>query len=118
MVDGRTGLEHLFDAVGPSVFAEVDVYWAQVGGVDPASLIARLGSQVRLLHIKDGPADEKSSPHVAVGSGVIDFPSIVAASTDVAWHIVELDACATDMFEAVEVSERWLVGQGISRGRT
>jgi sugar phosphate isomerase/epimerase len=117
VIDGRTGLAHLFDAAGPSVFAEVDVYWARVGGVDPAALIAELGSRVRLLHIKDGPADVKASPHVAVGSGVIDVPSIVAASTAVAWHIVELDECATDMFEAVEASERWLVGQGLSRGR-
>jgi sugar phosphate isomerase/epimerase len=116
-IDGRTALEHLFDAVGPSVFAEVDVYWAQVGGVDPAELIARLGSRVRLLHIKDGPADAKSSPHVAVGSGVIDFHAIAAASTAVTWDIVELDDCATDMFEAVEASARWLVDQGLARGR-
>jgi sugar phosphate isomerase/epimerase len=117
VIDGRTGLEHLFDAVGPSVFAEVDVYWARVGGVDPAVLIARMGPLVRLLHLKDGPADVKTSPHVAVGSGVIDFHSIAAASQHVAWDIVELDACATDMFEAVEASQRWLVGQGLARGR-
>lgn len=117
VIDGRTALEHLFDATGPSVFAEVDVYWAQLGGVDPAALITSLGSQVRLLHIKDGPADLKSSPHVAVGSGVIDFPAIVAAGTNVTWNIVELDACATDMFEAIETSERWLVNRGLARGR-
>ncbi len=117
LIDGRTGLEHLFDAVGASVFAEIDVYWAQVGGVDPAELIARMGSLVRMLHIKDGPADVKSSPHVAVGSGVIDFHAIAAAGTHVMWDIVELDECATDMFEAVEASQRWLVGQGLARGR-
>ena len=42
-----------------------------------------MGSLVRLLHIKDGPADVKASPHVAVGSGVIDFHAIAAASTHV-----------------------------------
>ncbi len=117
MIDGRTALEHLFDIVGPTVFAEVDVYWARVGGADPAALIARLGPLVRLLHIKDGPADAKASPHVAVGSGVIDFHAIAAAASHVAWDIVELDVCATDMFEAVEASQRWLVGQGLARGR-
>jgi len=116
-IGGRTALAELFAAVGPSVFAEVDVYWARVGGVDPAALIAELGSRVRLLHIKDGPADGTTSPMTAVGSGVIDFPAIVAASTDVAWHIVELDHCATDLFEAVEASQRWLVAHGLSRGR-
>ena len=118
VIDGRTGLEHLFDLVGASVFAEVDVYWARVGGIDPAELITRMGPLVRLLHIKDGPADVKTSPHVAVGSGTIDFHAIAAASSHVAWDIVELDACATDMFEAVEASQRWLVGQGLARGRS
>ena len=116
-IDGRTGLAHLFDLVGASVFAEIDVYWARVGGVDPAALISELGPLVRLLHIKDGPATDTESPMTAVGSGVIDFPAIVAASTAVAWHIVELDRCATDMFEAIEASQRWLVATGLSRGR-
>ena len=117
VIEGRTGLSHLFEATGPSVFAEVDVYWARVGGADPAALIAELGPRVRLLHIKDGPADATTSPHVAVGTGAIDIPAIVAASTAVGWHIVELDDCATDLFEAVERSADWLVDQGLSRGR-
>ena len=76
-----------------------------------------MGALVRLLHIKDGPADVKESPHVAVGSGVVDFHAISAAGGHVAWDIVELDECATDMFEAVEASQRWLVGQGLAQGR-
>lgn len=116
-IGGATALAHLFRATGPTVFAEVDVYWVKVGGADPAAVVAELGSRVRLLHIKDGPADGTESPMTAVGEGVIDFPSIVAAGGDVRWHVVELDACATDMFEAVEASYRWLVGQGLSRGR-
>ncbi len=118
VIDGRSGLEHLFDATGPLVFAEIDVYWAQVGGADPAALIARMGSLVRLLHIKDGPADATGSPHVAVGSGVIDVHSIAAAAGHVTWDIVELDECDTDMFEAIAASQRWLVGEGLAQGRS
>lgn len=117
IIDGRTGLEHLFDMVGPSVIAQVDTYWARVGGVDPAALISRLGPQVRLLHIKDGPADGKSAPNVALGSGAMDIPSIVAAGAHVTWDIVELDACATDMFEAIEASQRWMTSNVLARGR-
>jgi sugar phosphate isomerase/epimerase len=117
VIEGRTALEHLFEATGQAVFAEVDSYWVQVGGVDPAALIGRLGSLVRLVHIKDGPADDTTSPHVAVGSGAVDVRSVIAACTSADWGIVELDACATDMFEAVEASERWLVSQGLARGR-
>ena len=80
-------------------------------------MVADLGDRVRLLHLKDGPADGTGSPNTAVGAGVLDFPSIVAASPDVTWHIVELDACATDMTKALEQSYRWLTERGLSRGR-
>jgi sugar phosphate isomerase/epimerase len=116
-LEGRSALAHLFELVPPEVVAEVDVYWAQVGGADPAQVVADLDGRVRLLHIKDGPADARSSPNTAVGAGVLDFASVVAAGPGVSWHVVELDACATDMTEALEQSYRWLTEHGLSRGR-
>jgi len=118
MPDGRPALLHFFDHVAPTVFAEVDIYWAQVGGSDPSQLVAELGSRVGLLHVKDGPADEPGSPMVAVGDGVVDIPGVLGASPSAHWHIVELDRCATDMFDAVEKSYDYLVGSGLSRGRS
>ena len=117
MPDGRPALLHLFDQVEPEVFAEVDIYWAQMGGFDPKAIVGTLGSRVGLLHVKDGPADAKRNPMVAVGDGVIDIPGVLAWSRSARWHIVELDRCATDMFEAVERSYDYLVGNGYSRGR-
>ena len=116
MPDGRPALLHLFEHLAPSVFAEVDIYWAQVGGSDPKELVTELGSRVGLLHVKDGPADEPPSPMVAVGDGAVDIPGVLAAAPDARWHIVELDRCATDMFDAVERSYDYLVGGGYSRG--
>jgi len=115
--DGRPALLHLFEQVEPGVIAEVDVYWAQVGGVDPAALLRELGARVGLLHVKDGPADSVRSPMVAVGDGAVDIPAVLAAAPGARWHVVELDRCATDMFEAVERSYDYLVGGGHSRGR-
>jgi sugar phosphate isomerase/epimerase len=115
--DGRSAHEILMGQLDPEIFVELDTYWARVGGRDPAKLLAELGPRVRLLHLKDGPADSSKSPMTAVGDGVLDFPAIVAASDTVQWHIVELDTCATDMFEAIEKSYRYLVGSGLSRGR-
>jgi sugar phosphate isomerase/epimerase len=117
MPDDRPALLHLFEHLAPDVVAEVDVYWAQVGGCDPAELVAALGSRVALLHVKDGPADEPPSPMVAVGDGAVDIPGVLAAAPDARWHVVELDRCATDMFDAVERSYDYLVGGGYSRGR-
>jgi len=117
MPDGRPALLHFFEHVAPEVFAEVDIYWAEVAGADPAALVGELGARAALLHVKDGHADEPKSSMVAVGDGVVDIPGVLAAAPDARWHIVELDRCATDMFEAVERSYDYLVGGGYSRGR-
>ena len=117
MPDGRPALLHLFDHLDPDVIAEVDIYWAQVGGSDPEAIVADLGPRVGLLHVKDGPADVPPSPMVAVGDGIVDVPAVLAAAPSARWHIVELDRCATDMFDAVERSYDYLVGNGHSRGK-
>lgn len=116
-IDDKTAHAVLFEQLNPEIFAEVDVYWAQVGGADPVQVIADLGPRARLLHMKDGPADHPKSAMTAAGSGAVDLTGIAAAAEQAAWHIVELDRCETDMFEAVEASYRYLVGEGISRGR-
>jgi sugar phosphate isomerase/epimerase len=116
-IDGRPALLHLVEHLDPTVLCEVDVYWARVGGVDPAHLVADLGDRVRMLHVKDGPADDPESAMVAVGEGALDMRPILAANPAVAWHIVELDRCDTDMFEAVERSYHYLVDGGLSQAR-
>ena len=116
LVEGTPALVHFFELVHPDVFAEVDIYWAQVGGVDPAVLVSELGARVRLLHVKDGPADEPASAMTAVGQGAVDVAAVLTAAPTAQWHIVELDRCATDMFGAVEASHDYLVGTGLSTG--
>lgn len=116
-IDGRPAWELLFEQLRPEVFVELDVYWVAVGGHDPVETVAALGTRARLLHLKDGPADSPKSPMTAAGAGALDLPAIVRSAPYADWHIVELDRCATDMFEAVEASYRYLVGQGLSRGR-
>lgn len=109
-VEGKPGLLHLLDHLDPGVLLEVDIYWAQTGGSDPAGLLASLGPRAPLLHVKDGPALVEA-PMTALGEGVIDIPAALdAASAE--WLIVELDRCATDMFEAVGKSYRYLQSLG------
>lgn len=118
VIDDRPALLHLFDLVDDSVVAEVDVYWARVGGVDPAQLLGELGARATLLHVKDGPAGDPSESMVAVGDGAIDVPGVLGAAPAARWHIIELDRCDTDMFDAVERSYHYLVENGLSRGRS
>jgi len=102
----RTALEVLAGLLAAEVFLEVDTYWAQVGGADVPALLRTLGDRVLALHVKDGPG-VKVEPHTAVGKGVIDVPAILAAAPN-AQRIVELDSCATDIFEAVAESHAYL----------
>lgn len=115
-VDGEAAHARLFRLLDPSVFAEIDTYWAKVGGADPAQVVGNLGERARLLHIKDGPADDPAAAMTAVGDGVVDVPAIARVSR-ATWHVVELDRCATDMFEAVERSHRYLTANGFAKGR-
>jgi sugar phosphate isomerase/epimerase len=115
--DGRPALLHFYEHLAPDVVAEVDIYWAQVGGSDPAEIVDALGPRAQLLHVKDGPGDDRAAANVAVGDGAVDTKRVLAAATAARWHLVEFDRCDTDMFDAVERSYGFLVGNGLSRGR-
>jgi sugar phosphate isomerase/epimerase len=116
-VEGRYPYKVMLECLDSAAFFEVDTYWVKTAGPDPAEVVRELGQRAPLLHIKDGPA-VKGEPQVALGEGVMDFLSIVRAGEGATeWLIVELDACATDMMTAVEKSYRYLVGEGLARGR-
>src|SRR5678816_3661417 len=67
---------------------EIDVFWAQQGGADPAKLIEKHGSRFKLMHVKDlrkgvainstGSAPDEDS--VAVGKGQVDWPAVLKAA--------------------------------------
>jgi sugar phosphate isomerase/epimerase len=116
-VGDRSAHAALFQQLDNTVIAEIDTYWAQVGGADPVQVVSELGPRAQLLHIKDGPADDPASDMTAVGDGVIDVAGIAAVSR-AAWHVVELDRCATDMLQAVEKSHRFLTEGGFAVGRS
>lgn len=89
----------LHDALHPDVFWQLDVYWAQTAGADPAAVVAELGSRVRSVHWKDGPCVH-GRPMVALGAGVVDVPRVLAALTHPVDGVIELDECATDPLDA------------------
>jgi sugar phosphate isomerase/epimerase len=115
-VDGRVAHEMLRDCLSPDVFFEIDTYWVQTAGIDPAAVLRELGPRAPLVHIKDGPGG-RGNPMVALGEGDIDIPALWDASAAHAeWLIVELDDCATDMFEAVQRSYEYLAEIRAERG--
>jgi sugar phosphate isomerase/epimerase len=116
LIEGKTPHEIIM-ANAPEVFAQVDTYWVAVGGRDAASVVKKLGARAPTLHIKDGPLDKKE-PMTAVGEGRMDWQAVIgAAHPSTEWLVVELDRCATDMFEAVKASLVYLTSRGFARGR-
>jgi sugar phosphate isomerase/epimerase len=113
LIGGRPALEVLAGQLDPEVILEVDTYWAAVGGQQVPELLSRLGPRVRYLHVKDGPVT-KDDPNTAIGSGKMPVADILAASPSVEWNVVEFDACATDVLEAVGDSLTWLVSHGLA----
>lgn len=116
MLGERRAYQHLLERLDPTIFWELDTYWATVAGANAAAIVTELGARAPLLHLKDGPAIP-DAPKMAVGSGVMDVPGIIAASAGNAeWLIVELDDTAGDMLTAVADSYAYLVGNGLARG--
>lgn len=126
MLDGVPIIDRLAAQLGGAMDVQIDIFWAVVGGADPASLIAGLGEQVVSLHLKDGDAlpssDRAEEPfvNVPVGEGVVDpAPSIVAAEAtgSVEWLIVEFDHVVGSPLDATRRSLDNLVERGLGRAR-
>lgn len=111
-VAGRTVIEALYAETNPRhVQAELDTYWVQVGGGDPAAWCARLKDRLPLLHLKDYAINEKHEPVFAeVGAGNLDWPGILksAEASGCRWFIVEQDACPGDPFDSIRASFAYL----------
>ena len=116
-IEGRYIYDILM-AEAPKAFSELDVYWCKYGKADPVQVVSKYKSRLPVLHIKDGMLEEGKHTHTAVGSGKMDIPSIVNAADPnvLEWLIVELDACETDMMEAVRKSYEYLTSTGLAQG--
>jgi sugar phosphate isomerase/epimerase len=106
-VEGERPIRLFHELLHPEIFWQLDVYWAQTAGADPAEVLREMGSRIRSVHWKDGPAIH-GEPMTALGRGKIDIPRIVKAVTHPVDWIIELDECATDALDAAEQSRMYL----------
>lgn len=116
--NGRTGLEILYAESDLNYFkSELDTYWIQHGGGDPADWIRKLKGRAQIIHFKD-MAMRGSTQHFAeVGEGNLNWPAILEAClyAEVEWYIVEQDSCyERDPFESLGISLRNLQAMGLS----
>jgi sugar phosphate isomerase/epimerase len=115
--DGRLAYDAYLDRC-PDVKLELDTYWsANFGKEDPYEMLKKFRHRAILLHIKDGDFNPERTM-LAAGDGVMNFPHVLEAMDPevTQWLVVELDACKTDMFEAVEKSYNYLTRNGLAKG--
>ena len=102
---GKYVLDILYEDTEPElVQAEVDTYWVQFAGLDPAELIERYSERVTLVHLKDMDPEDRS--FAEVGEGTLDWEAVFAASeaAGAEWYIVEQDRCKRPPLESVRLS--------------
>lgn len=113
----QTGLDIIYADSDPRyVQAEIDTYWVQHGGGDPAAWIARMKNRMPVVHLKDMVILAGTQAMAEVGEGNLNWPTILAACAEagVEWYAVEQDICQRDPFESLAISYRNLQGMGLS----
>ena len=104
-INGKAILDWFYESTDPtSVRAQVDVYWVQHAGLDPAEYIRKYPGRCTLVHLKDMA---ENGDFAEVGEGKLDFDAIFAASEEVGgaeWYIVEQDRCNRPSLESARIS--------------
>jgi len=117
----RTGLDIVYEESDPRFLqAEIDTYWVQHGGGDPAAWIRRMKNRMPVVHFKDMVivVDETGSRQIMaeIGEGNLNWPAIITACQEagVEWYAVEQDICQRDPFESLRISYQNLQAMGLS----
>lgn len=116
---GRRFIDLLRKRLDKRVRLEIDVFWASVGGEDPARMIAQWKGRVASLHLKDkaadaprntGELDMTPTAFREAGGGVLDFRSILraAARSGTGYYFIEQDFSPGDPIESVRRSYAYL----------
>ncbi len=111
--DGRTAMDILLDESDPEAFGfELDMYWVQAGGGDPAQWTHKVAGRMQVVHLKDMEIVDGQAVFAEVGHGNMNYPAIIEAcrATGVEWYVVEQDVCRRDPFESAQMSLDYLHG--------
>lgn len=113
---GHVGMDILYGESDPRyLLAEIDTYWVQYGGGDPAAWIRKMGKRQTIVHFKDMGVAAGKPTFFEVGEGNLNWPAILAACKEagMSWHIVEQDTHVREPFEAVAISLRNMKSWGL-----
>ncbi|MFH1614204.1 MAG: sugar phosphate isomerase/epimerase [Planctomycetota bacterium] len=111
-VDGKTILQMIYELTDHRyVKAEIDTYWVQYGGGDPASWCEKMRNRLPAIHLKDYIITPDLQPtHAEIGNGNLNWREIISAAvkSNCSWFIVEQDICPADPFDSLAKSFDYL----------
>lgn len=112
----RTLMHVLVEDSDPVLGMEIDTYWVQHGGGDPAQWIRKVKGRIPIVHLKDMTIRGRDVLMAEVGEGNLNWPAILDACRDagVEWYCVEQDICQRDPFESLGISLRNLRAMGLT----
>ncbi|RKY20733.1 MAG: sugar phosphate isomerase/epimerase [Planctomycetota bacterium] len=115
--NGKPGQQILVEASDPKYFNfEIDVYWVQHGGGDPAAWIRKIAGRAPTVHVKDMVILDGKQAFAEVGEGNLNWPGILEAcqEAEAKYLLVEQDTCQRDSFESAAISLRNMKKWGLS----
>ncbi|MDD3726335.1 MAG: sugar phosphate isomerase/epimerase [Candidatus Ratteibacteria bacterium] len=112
--DGKTGLEILLNNCD-GLEAEIDTYWVQYGGGDPAYWIEKFSGRCSQLHFKDMGIIANQQVMPPIGEGNLNWERIIkkAKKTGTRYCLIEMDTPTIDAFESLKRSLEFLIGAGL-----
>jgi sugar phosphate isomerase/epimerase len=129
-IDGKLKYETYLELC-PEVKVEMDSFWStNFGQEDAVEMLKKFSDRTILIHIKDGLLKQKKQEQKvtngildrkvelrALGTGELDIKGLIEAMPEqVETVIVELDYCNIDMFEAIEMSYKYMTENGFVAG--
>lgn len=114
---GRRVMEILHQHTSSAFQFELDVYWAQAGGVYPVDLVQMLSGRMDVVHFKDmSIAPDGAQRYAPIGEGNLNFDAILKACEQigVVHALVEQDDCyGENPFDCLQRSYHYLKGLGM-----
>lgn len=105
--DGVRPMDLMIDGFAPSLWFEIDTYWIQHGGGDPAAWIDRVAGRLPCVHFKDMTITSgREQKMCEIGDGNLNWPRIVDScrAAGVEWYLVERDSGDLDPFDSLRIS--------------
>lgn len=114
----KLGLEILFENANPDILGmEIDTYWVQYGGGDPAYWIEKFTNRMPICHFKDMGIKDNTQIMMPIGEGNLNWQAILKAceKAGVTYAMVELDqAPLYSIWDAIKISLENMKSWGIT----